>query len=143
MKIKHYEADGAEQTSHKAFCSKHRPVSLSAGASKMVDKSESEPEDTDTEWEAENSANENALLKERTSSLKKRNIFSSSTVVAPIQLLDRIDSSLGDERVMIKHRREFLTLLLKYWSIKRQFRRGAPLLKRLHLEVCFIFLSGS
>jgi hypothetical protein len=30
---------------------------------------------------------------------------------------------------------DFLVLVCKYWSLKRLYRRGAPLLKRLHLEV--------
>ena len=29
---------------------------------------------------------------------------------------------------------EFLYLICRYWSLKREARRGAPLLKRLHLE---------
>lgn len=34
-------------------------------------------------------------------------------------------------------KRELVEKIGKYWSLKRESRRGAPLLKRLHLEVCF------
>ncbi|KAI0640714.1 hypothetical protein C8Q79DRAFT_921056 [Trametes meyenii] len=38
------------------------------------------------------------------------------------------------QRIPIRHKLEFLHLVCKYWSLKREARRGAPLLKRLHLE---------
>lgn len=37
-------------------------------------------------------------------------------------------------RVNLRHKRDFVLLLCRYWSLKREARRGAPLLKRLHLE---------
>ncbi|KAI0676134.1 hypothetical protein C8Q78DRAFT_1008227 [Trametes maxima] len=38
------------------------------------------------------------------------------------------------QRIPIRHKHDFLHLVCKYWSLKREARRGAPLLKRLHLE---------
>ena len=37
-------------------------------------------------------------------------------------------------RVSLRQKREFVVLLCKYWSLKREARRGAAFLKRLHLE---------
>jgi NuA3 HAT complex component NTO1 len=38
-------------------------------------------------------------------------------------------------KVSVRKKRDFVLSVCKYWSLKREARRGAPLLKRLHLEV--------
>lgn len=37
-------------------------------------------------------------------------------------------------RLKLREKREFVLLVCKYWSLKREARRGAAFLKRLHLE---------
>jgi hypothetical protein len=37
-------------------------------------------------------------------------------------------------KINFRKKLEFVLLVCKYWSLKREARRGAPLLKRLHLE---------
>lgn len=39
------------------------------------------------------------------------------------------------KRARLKRMKDCVERVCRYWSLKREARRGAPLLKRLHLEV--------
>jgi hypothetical protein len=39
------------------------------------------------------------------------------------------------QKVKLKRARDYIEKVCRYWSLKREARRGAPLLKRLYLEV--------
>ncbi|KAG6851037.1 hypothetical protein H0H87_001559, partial [Tephrocybe sp. NHM501043] len=52
--------------------------------------------------------------------------------LVPHIVVERIDFYI--RRFNLSKRVPTLQLLCRYWSLKREARRGAPLLKRLHLE---------
>ncbi|KAI9095222.1 hypothetical protein DFS34DRAFT_627114 [Phlyctochytrium arcticum] len=67
--------------------------------------------------------------------------FGPPVPVIPQYILNRILDTLREEHREQKRKgdferknRDFIIQVCKYWSLKRESRRGAPLLKRLHLE---------
>lgn len=52
--------------------------------------------------------------------------------LVPQIIVDRIINYIT--KINVRKKPEFVQLICKYWSLKREGRRGAPLLKRLHLE---------
>ncbi|KAG7094890.1 hypothetical protein E1B28_005697 [Marasmius oreades] len=50
----------------------------------------------------------------------------------PAIIVDRISQYIT--KIVLRKKLDFLHLMCRYWSLKREARRGAPLLKRLHLE---------
>jgi hypothetical protein len=52
--------------------------------------------------------------------------------LVPSLIVDRIMQYIG--KVIVRKKIDFIFMMCKYWSLKREARRGAPLLKRLHLE---------
>ena len=52
--------------------------------------------------------------------------------LVPHIIVQRLLQYIG--KVVIRQKEKFVLMMCKYWSLKREARRGAPLLKRLHLE---------
>ncbi|KAI6122532.1 hypothetical protein EV401DRAFT_2056441 [Pisolithus croceorrhizus] len=53
--------------------------------------------------------------------------------LVPSLIVDRILNHITE--ITIRKKPEFIYMVCKYWSLKREARRGAPLLKRLNLEL--------
>jgi NuA3 HAT complex component NTO1 len=52
--------------------------------------------------------------------------------LVPAIIIERILQYIN--KTTIRKKPDFVALMCRYWSLKREARRGAPLLKRLHLE---------
>ncbi|KAI9597470.1 PHD-zinc-finger like domain-containing protein [Syncephalis fuscata] len=57
--------------------------------------------------------------------------FLTQAPMVPLYIGHRILQGLGTQ---VGQRSQFVKQICKYWALKRETRRGAPLLKRLHLE---------
>lgn len=57
----------------------------------------------------------------------------SGAPVIPAAVFDLVDAALS--RFSIRKRREFVAEVCRYWTLKREARRGAALLKRLQLQM--------
>jgi NuA3 HAT complex component NTO1 len=61
--------------------------------------------------------------------------YSSTTYEVPANIQALLVTILNKQKGTLKRVKELARDISAYWSLKRRSRRGAPLLKRLHLEV--------
>ncbi|PCH36434.1 hypothetical protein WOLCODRAFT_134245 [Wolfiporia cocos MD-104 SS10] len=115
-------SQGSEAPTLASYCEKHLPkeqydARMAALASEHADGETSEDKDT-----ARSSKTARAYAK----------TYKPGPPLVPHIIVERILQYIG--KVNIRQKREFVLLLCKYWSLKREARRGAAFLKRLHLE---------
>ncbi|PKY22281.1 hypothetical protein RhiirB3_502862, partial [Rhizophagus irregularis] len=60
--------------------------------------------------------------------------YTDTAPVAPAIIMEKLLPVLSKQKGTLRKRQELVATICKYWSLKRESRRGAPLLKRLHLE---------
>lgn len=88
----------------------------------------------DEEAEAEENAASTATNKRKRLLLQKKIWrLPSGAPVVPNAVYDKVDLAL--QRFTIRKRKDFIAEVCKYWSLKREARRGASLLKRLQLQM--------
>jgi len=81
--------------------------------------------------EASTTANVPELVKTARAHAKK---YTQGPPLVPALIVDSIFTYV--QKARLKKMKECIEKICRYWSLKREARRGAPLLKRLYLEVC-------
>ncbi|KZT68710.1 hypothetical protein DAEQUDRAFT_692123 [Daedalea quercina L-15889] len=116
-------SQGSEAPMLAAFCEKHLPEEQQDSRVAAL-----EAERT----EAESSDNKNPSPKSNKTARAYAKTYKPGPPLVPRIILERILQYIS--KVGVRHKREFVVLVCKYWSLKREARRGAAFLKRLHLE---------
>lgn len=92
-----------------------------------------EPPPVDVADDGENASTKDANKRRRNQPPKTVWKLPSGAPVIPQALYNSVESSL--QRFMIRKRKEYAAEACKYWTLKRESRRGAALLKRLQLQM--------
>jgi len=125
---------GAEPATLQAFCERHLPVrpSLSLCFSPLI-LSQREQQEIRAAALAAEAEQEKKHPKHSSKAARAYNkTYKPGPPIVPAIIVNRIAQYMV--RVKIRKKTEFVQLVCRYWSLKREARRGAPLLKRLHLE---------
>ncbi|KAF9528917.1 hypothetical protein CPB83DRAFT_853421 [Crepidotus variabilis] len=109
-------AHGAAPASLTAYCEKHLPPEQQVIRSAAL--------------EAEDSTSNNFGTTKSARAYAKT--YKPGPPLVPAIIVDRIVRYIA--KLKIRKKAECIQLICRYWSLKREARRGAPLLKRLHLE---------
>ncbi|KAJ7355672.1 bromodomain and PHD finger-containing protein 3 [Mycena albidolilacea] len=113
-------AQGVEPGALTAYCEKHLPKEQADIREAALLAEEEEEEDQ----------YQNAQLSKSARAYNKT--YKPGPPLVPAIIIDRILQYIS--RTTIRKKQDFVASMCKYWSLKREARRGAPLLKRLHLE---------
>ncbi|KAI8985649.1 hypothetical protein BD414DRAFT_578477 [Trametes punicea] len=122
---------GSEAPTLAAYCERHLPreqreARAAALKAQRIDGSEGDDGQTNSK------SNKTARAYAKT--------YKPGPPLVPRIIVNRILQYIS--RIPIRHKTDFVNMVCRYWSLKREARRGAPLLKRLHLEP-WTALSGS
>ncbi|KAI9322963.1 PHD-zinc-finger like domain-containing protein, partial [Zopfochytrium polystomum] len=146
----------AEDVAMRSYCDKHNPVTFRAklaetlphtGKSRPTKRTKSQTQQSDDDNQGgrrrasavvnvvdsadeEDDAEAAAEEAEKAATLA----HTRSLLMAPVITKDIFVKISEAVRGQIRKKNQFIERVCKYWSLKREARRGAPLLKRLHLE---------
>ncbi|CAA7265249.1 unnamed protein product [Cyclocybe aegerita] len=112
-------AQGAEPASLMCFCDRHLP------------QEQQDARQAALEAEEEQEANLPPAAQSKSARAYAKT-YKPGPPLVPALIVDRIMEHTY--RIRLRKKLEFVQQLCRYWGLKREARRGAPLLKRLHLE---------
>ncbi|KAH9930248.1 PHD-zinc-finger like domain-containing protein [Fomitopsis serialis] len=116
-------SQGSEAPMLAAFCEKHLPDEQQDARAAALEAEHAEADVYD---------NRNPSPKSNKTARAYAKTYKPGPPLIPRIILERILHYIS--KVAVRHKREFVVLVCKYWSLKREARRGAAFLKRLHLE---------
>jgi len=132
MKIK---ATGGEHVEMAAYCDKHTPKELIGGDEGVGGDSWASLTTLQDEFAKGGGKGgitlEPEVIHVNATAIKKKDLLLNMEHVVPHHIYTRV---LGSTRAKISKRANVVVAICKYWALKREAGRGAPLLKRLHLE---------
>ncbi|EMD39343.1 hypothetical protein CERSUDRAFT_112983 [Gelatoporia subvermispora B] len=116
-------SQGSEAPMLTCYCERHLPKEQQEIRQKAL---------ASEQPDGENSDNQLSDTKSSKTARAYAKTYKPGPPLVPHIIVERIMQYIG--KVTVRQKREFVLLVCKYWSLKREARRGAPLLKRLHLE---------
>lgn len=135
----------------KAYCDRHTPrdykeavdvdANLAAAQQWFVDHKHGMPrrryvdEEEDDAFDYNVQQQKTKLLPTSKAARAHQHQYTAGAPIAPEYVLDRLENLPCVRQAKIKKKNNLIASICRYWSLKRESRRGAPLLKRLHLEV--------
>ncbi|KAF7431134.1 nuA3 HAT complex component nto1 [Pleurotus ostreatus] len=113
---------GAEPISLTSYCERHLPKEQQDARIAALAAEESNESDDDLINKDKHTKSARAYAK----------TFKTGPPLVPSIIVERILQYVA--KIHLRKKPEFVYMMCRYWSLKREARRGAPLLKRLHLE---------
>ncbi|KAJ3914017.1 bromodomain and PHD finger-containing protein 3 [Lentinula edodes] len=112
----------AESVTLTCYCDKHLPKEQQEAREAALAAEADEDDEDEKNHSSKGSKSARAYAK----------TYKPGPPLVPAIIVDRITQYIS--KINLRKRTDFLLMVCKYWSLKREARRGAPLLKRLHLE---------
>lgn len=90
---------------------------------------------------SDNTAAVTQLLPSSKAARAHQHHYSAGAPIAPEYIINKLENlKCVRQAPNLRKKSQFITSICRYWSLKRESRRGAPLLKRLHLEVMILLV---
>ncbi|KZT07202.1 uncharacterized protein LAESUDRAFT_698987 [Laetiporus sulphureus 93-53] len=116
-------SQGSEAPSLACYCEKHLPREQQEGRVVALAAERAEADKTD---------DTSPSLKSSKTARAYAKTYKPGPPLVPHIIVEHVLQYIG--KVNLRAKRDFALLVCKYWSLKREARRGAAFLKRLHLE---------